>query len=244
MNPSFRNPLAAFAALAGLALAAGVAQAATPTHVYLLDSDGHDELGGPDIVGEGGSFGVSALGQLGYQFAANQGLVLTNVLPVSVYTIDFSVSLDLVDGWRKYIDFKGLSSDAGLYNYYQTLNFFPIGGGTQVLNVGELARVTLTRDASGTVVGYVNGSAQISFDDSVVQLATFTEAQQLGRLFHDDFATGEGEASSGFVDYVRIYDVALTADEVAALTSPVPEPAVWALMLAGGMFVARRRPQR
>jgi hypothetical protein len=238
MKPILKSTLVA------LALAAGLAQAATPTHVYLLDSDGHDEMGGPDVVGEGGSFGVSASGQLGYQFDFNQGLVLTNVLPASVYTIDFSVSLDLLSGYRKLIDYKNLNSDDGLYNLSGALNFYPVITGDVVFNAGQLARVTVTRDAAGTVVGYVNGSAQFSFDDSLAQRATFTEAQQLGRLFHDDLATGQREASPGFVDYVRIYDVALTADEVANLPSPVPEPAVWALMLAGGLFVARRTSRR
>ena len=239
MKHILKTTLATLALSAGLG--AGLAQAATPTHVYLLDSDGHDEMGGPDIVGEGGTFGISASGRLGYQFDITQGLVLTDVLPVSVYSIDFSSSLDLLSGFRKLIDFKDLGSDDGLYVLASALNFYPVVTGGTVLSAGQLARVTLTRDAAGMLVGYVDGTAQFSFDDSVAQRATFSAAQQLGRLFHDDFITGQREASPGFVDYVRIYDVALTADEVAGLPSPVPEPAAWALMLAGGLFVARTR---
>ncbi|HEY1154389.1 MAG TPA: PEPxxWA-CTERM sorting domain-containing protein, partial [Pseudolabrys sp.] len=67
----------------------------------------------------------------------------------------------------------------------------------------------------------------------------------------DDFGVS-GEASSGFVDYIRIYDTALTAQEVAALVPPgtapaVPEPATWAMMiagfgLAGAAIRSRQRP--
>jgi Concanavalin A-like lectin/glucanases superfamily/PEP-CTERM motif len=212
-------------------LATFAAQAATPTHLYLL-GDSTDVYGGPAIVGEGGTFGTSALGATGYSFAANQGLVLSNVLPANIYTIDFSYSFNATAGYRKLIDFKSLTNDAGLYSLSERLNFFPISSGNVNLTAGALARVTLTRDAAGVVTGYVNGVQEISFTDTGNQ-ATFSDPQQLGRLFHDDNATGGGESSSGFVDYVRIYNVSLTAAEVGVLTNPVPEPGTWALMAAG-----------
>jgi Concanavalin A-like lectin/glucanases superfamily/PEP-CTERM motif len=123
------------------------------------------------------------------------------------------------------------------------LNFYPIVSGAVNLTAGALARVTLTRDAAGVVTGYVNGVQEITFNDTGNQ-ATFSDPQQLGRLFHDDNATGGNESSSGFVDYVRIYNVALSASEVGALTNPVPEPGTWALMAAGLLAVgaaARRK---
>jgi Concanavalin A-like lectin/glucanases superfamily/PEP-CTERM motif len=229
-------------AIACAALATWAAQAATPTHLYLLN-DATDVYGGPAIVGEGGSFGTNALGATGYSFAVNQGLQLSNVLNASVYTLDFSYSFDFDSGYRKLVDFKSLTSDAGLYNLSQTLNFYPVTSGAALLVAGNLARVTLTRDAAGQVTGYVNGVQQITFADTG-NLATFSDSQQLGRLFHDDSATGGRESSSGFVDYVRIYDVALSATEVGALTNPVPEPGTWALMAAGLLAVgaaARKR---
>jgi hypothetical protein len=229
-------------AVACAALATFAAQAADPTHLYLL-GDTTDVYGGPAIVGEGGTFGTSALGATGYQFEANQGLVLSNVLTANIYTIDFSYSFDATSGYRKLIDFKSLTNDAGLYSLSERLNFYPISSGNVTLSAGTLARVTLTRDAAGVVAGYVNGVQEITFTDTGNQ-ATFSDPQQLGRLFHDDNATGGRESSSGFVDYVRIYDVALSAAEVGALTNPVPEPGTWALMAAGLLAVgavARRK---
>jgi Concanavalin A-like lectin/glucanases superfamily/PEP-CTERM motif len=229
-------------AVAGLALFSLAAHAVDPTHLYLLN-DSTDLYGGPAIVGEGGSFGTNALGATGYQFAANQGLVLADVVPSSVYTIDFSYSFDATSGYRKLIDFKSLTNDAGLYSLGERLNFYPITSGAVTLTAGSLARVTLTRDAAGQVFGYVNGSQEIGFIDSGNQ-ATFSDPQQLARLFHDDNATGGRESSGGFVDYVRIYDVALSAAEVAGLPNPVPEPGTWVLMFAGLLAVGAATRKR
>jgi hypothetical protein len=92
----------------------------------------------------------------------------------------------------------------------------------------------LTRDATGNTVAYVGNTATLSFLDSG-NLATINSVLN---FFNDDNSVG-GEQSSGFVDYIRIYDTALTANEVAGLTPPVavggavPEPATWAMMLLG-----------
>lgn len=229
--------------IAGLfATAAALAQAATPTHVYLLN-DASDALGGPSLTGLGGVFGSSAYGQVGYSFGAQQGLSLLSAANASVYSIDFAMALDNIDGYRRLVDFKDLSSDTGLYVLSGGLNFYNVTTGPAAFAVQELARVTITRDAGGMFAGYVNGVLQISFADTG-GLGEFSAAQQVAYFFRDDNAVG-GEASAGFVDYIRIYDVALSAAEVAALPSPVPEPAGWALLLAGAaalLPLARRRP--
>lgn len=225
-----------------LGAAALCAQAANPTHLYLLN-DASDALGGPALTGYGGSFGTSAYGQSGYSFGANLGLSLEAAVPQSVYTIDFTMALDETTGYRRLVDFKNLTSDTGLYNLNTSLNFYNLttspGG---AFAAGQLARVTITRDAAGTFTGYVNGLQQISFTDSS-GLGEFTGPSQIAYFFRDDNAVSN-EASGGFVDYIRIYDVALNATEVAGLTNPVPEPGTWALMLGGLALLgsaARRR---
>lgn len=221
---------------------AGAVQAAAPTHLYLLN-DASDSLGGPALTGLGGTFGASAYGQTGYSFGANQGLSVSGAVGAAVYTVDFAVELDDVNGYKRLVDFQNLSSDSGLYNLNSTLDFFPVVNSAAAFTAGQPARVTITRDAAGEFIGYVNGVEQIRFADTG-NLATFSGPSQIAYFFRDDNAV-TNEAGSGFVDYIRIYDVALSAAEVAALASPVPEPATWALMACGlvpvASVVARRR---
>src|SRR5262249_4333756 len=130
-------------------------------------------------------------------------------------------------------------------------NFFDLGEGPAgALANSVLARVVLTRDnASGALVGYVNGSQQFSFMDSS-NLGVFDAANNIMRFFQDDSFTGGIEASPGFVDRIAIYDNALSGGQVAALGGPgpllaTPEPGTTLLTaLAGagvGLFAWRRR---
>ncbi len=64
---SVRGTAAALAALAFLTVDSHV-EAATVTHIYDLNGSFADELGGPAMVGAGGS-----LGPAGYSFAPSQG---------------------------------------------------------------------------------------------------------------------------------------------------------------------------
>lgn len=221
------NALRPWVCTAMLALSVGMAQAATPTHLYNLDGSLLDSLGGPALVGIGGTLGASR-----FSFGENEGLSVDNAVGADVYTIDISFVFDSTSGYRRIIDFQGGDSDTGLYNLDAALNFYNIATGAEtVFATGQPVRVTATRDEAGMFTGYVNGVQQFSFDDTG-GLARFSTENRTARFFIDDTAVA-GEASSGSVDYIAIYDTALSAHEIAALPPAVPEPGTYALMLIG-----------
>ena len=152
------------------------------------------------------------------RFAGGRGLALaptTHVIRSSGYSIEVLFRFDLLPGFRKVIDFKNGSTDAGLYVLDGCLTFVPneqdaftrIGSDSYV-------QVVLTRDPADRVVGYVDGVRQFAFNDRG-GLAKVGGSDSL-RFFVDDVTTTK-EWSSGAVSQIRLFDQALTANEVALL---------------------------
>jgi hypothetical protein len=152
------------------------------------------------------------------RFGGGRGLALaptTRVIGSSGYTIEILFRFDLVAGYRKIIDFGGGAADAGLYLLDGCLTFFPKPQDALTrIDPDTYVQVVLTRDAADRVVGYVNGVRQFEFDDRG-GLAEVGGTDGL-RFFVDDATTGS-EYSSGAVSQIRLFDLALTANEVAAL---------------------------
>lgn len=200
----------------------------TLTHDYELNGSYADALGGPSLGHDGGTFDAN-LTQ--YVFGANQGLTLSNGLSNSAgnngnYSIETRFQFTTTNGYRKILDVKNLTVDAGLYNLDNTLNFYPsASGGTLFSSSNPYADVVLSRNGSNNVVtGYVNGAQVFSFTDSS-GAAIFNSANNIIRFFEDDTATSQGEASAGSVDRIRIFDGAVNQAQVTALynnTFPIP----------------------
>lgn len=219
----------AFVSLTALAAVALVGPAhATLLHNYDLNGSLTDSLGGPSLTANGGVLGGS-----GYSFGANQGLSLSglNLAADGAYEIELGFSFDTLSGYRKIIDFSNLVSDFGLYTLGNNLNFYPVvTGASGVSQPGQLVNLLLVRTTAGSVNASVDGVPEFGFSDT----SNIAISNTLN-FFVDDFATGQFEASSGYVDYIRISGT--------APVSAVPLPAALPLLAAGlaGLGWAGRR---
>ena len=228
---------ATVAAIVATAWAAGGAAAATLTADYRFQGTRASSVAGAADLGDAGP-GANAFAQesvLGQSqqvltFPMDNGLSLTpagaTVGTAGTYSIVMLVRLDLVDGYRRLVDFANATADSGLYVLNGTLALFPDASGTtdaQLVTAGQYAQVAMTRDAAGTVVGYINRTQVLGpYDDSTTHDALLT-ADDVLRFFVDD-ASVPGEDSSGAVARIRLYDGVLSADEVAALAPPSTPP--------------------
>jgi len=148
-------------------------------------------------------------------FTANNGVLLqpgTSVVPSNVYSVVLLAALDNVSLYRRVIGFAPAMSDPGLYVHNGRLSYWPLlDGSSSAVASGGFVQLVLTRAADGTVRGYVNGARQFEFSDASGSAGPGTNG--VLRFFRDDGT----EASAGKVARIRIYDVALTDPQVAAL---------------------------
>ena len=201
MSAMFLSPMAASAA----------------TYTYDLNGTLASSTGGPSLIADGGVLGTS-----GYEFGPNQGLIFgpAGGPPVESYSIavDFSFTSTPTargNGYRKIVDFLGLSSDTGLYLRNNTVSLYSVRDGGFV-DFNQLANLTIGRSTAGLVNVDLNGSQLFTYDDSTSNLFTFSNLSTL-RFFEDDAATSRGEAGTGFVDSIII--------TTNGTVSPVPLPA-------------------
>lgn len=226
-------------------LAAGIgscAQAASLTHLWTLDGTDADSVGATPIT-----LNEPGLTATGFFFGSNAGLSAHGAMPTASYTIDLSFDFDNVTGYNKVVDFKDKTSDTGLYVYNGKMNFYNVVTGTASIVADQAFRLTITRDgATDQFSAYVNGVLDLTFADTS-GLAEFTGADAVADFFQDDSHTNGREHDSGFVDYIRVWDGALSANEVAALGYPTTTPAVplpaagWLLVAGLGAIGALRR---
>jgi Concanavalin A-like lectin/glucanases superfamily len=164
-----------------------------------------------------------------------------SIIPNGSYSIVMLFRLDKTDGYNRLVDFANGTSDNGLYDQSGQLVLYPDTSGSSASQItpGTYFQVAITRDASGAVVGYVNGSRVLGpYDDSSTNDALIT-ADNVLRFFIDDMAV-PNEDSAGAVARIRIWDGPLTPAEVAAL-GPAPPPvvgkAVDASVLSGTVLI-------
>lgn len=236
------------------------AQAATLEATYLFDGSLlAEESGAPALV----AIDPLALNQFTtaqvfgqtrtvYRFdgmTMNQGGLAVStaaLLTRTQYSVEIVFDFDGTSRFRRVVDSANRSTDFGLYvDPNDKLSTW-----TGVNNPGGLvaddgyAHVTLTVQAD-TVKTYVNGVLGRTTSTNSLNISN---ADTLHFFLDNTIGFGRGEYSSGTIAFLRLYDGALTASEIAALaanplppqgpaaTTPVPLPG--SLVLLGSSLVA------
>ncbi len=151
-------------------------------------------------------------------FPAGGGVALesaSNLFSYEIYTIVLLFQFENTGSWRRLIDFKNRSSDTGLYAYGANLQFYNVstGSGGSILP-DTYIQVALTRDLSKNVNGYVNGNPEINFVDN--SDSAVIDSSDILSFFRDDLLV-KNEHSAGSVARIRIYNRALTRQEIGLL---------------------------
>jgi hypothetical protein len=147
----------------------------------------------------------------------------TGLVSSDDYSVEMVVELTGDAGWRRLLDSLDRQSDDSLFSANTFFDIF------------------VTVDPNNTVTGYFGGVQQFSETSTSLDVATNT----LGFFLDNVVAGGQGEWSSGNVALIKVFNTALTADQVAAETadpfqgtSTVPEPSAWLLTMGGAAVIA------
>ncbi|HSD23040.1 MAG TPA: LamG-like jellyroll fold domain-containing protein [Solirubrobacterales bacterium] len=215
--------LAAVAALATFPATAPAAGALRGD--YQLEGNRSTSCGtAPDLVDVGPGSNTFATEYAGgtvngvLTFPADNGLALntTGILPQTRYTVIVLFRFTHVEGGHMRLlafDANPPVSDNGLYVDGGHLTIYASGDNeepTVSVEDGKYVEVAFTRDGAGHVVVYANGTARISYDDSVNGVGALVTNTLV--FFKDDFT----EDYPGAVARIRVYDDALSPAEVLA----------------------------
>lgn len=203
--------------------ASAISSSATLQADYQFQNTRNSSVGSPPALADLGtnsfsSATVDSTSTTVLTFSQNDGLSLSStsgVVPNGTYTIVMLFSIQSTSGYRRILDFKNGSSDNGLYANNGYLYFYPPASASSAsISANTYVQLVITRDSSGTVTGYVDGAQQFQFSDSSNH--GVIDSNNTIRFFRDD--NSSSEASAGAVARIRIYDGALTATQVAALS--------------------------
>lgn len=164
----------------------------------------------------------------GYQrrvltFPYNSGLALFNsntVIPNNTYTLVALIKLDNITGLKRIVDFKNATSQTGAYMLNGRYEAEPTTNAP--VRAGTYFQAALVREASGRIRAYRDGvlTVDIANDGGLYLISS----ANVLRCFQDDMVQ-PGEATSGEVARIRLYDAPMTTTQIQALDRlPVTTP--------------------
>jgi hypothetical protein len=158
-------------------------------------------------------------------FAAGNGPILAPSYPTAkfeVYSMAVRFRFADVSGYRRVFDVKGSFVESGLYIRDGALAFYPKAQGTATpVKANQYVQVVLTRTTAGWVTGYVTGTQQFQFPDragdAMIDSDLFFGIRLIWFIDNKEGGSAHNEESSGAVARIRLWDRALSANEVAEL---------------------------
>ncbi len=223
-------------------LALSFTRAAVLVHDYTLRGTLSPASGGPPLAAVGGN--ITALG---YVFAGNPFTMGTIPSVSSNISLEFSFTFRVQTGDLQPATFSAVALSVGNYSISAPLALSAVATSSP-LNAphDEHVHFVITRNAAtDTITGFVNGVQQYVINDNVKNTP---DAITAGFRFSLRDGSRITLASlGGRVDYVRVYNGALTTAEVGELFAAgaplaIPEPETYALFGAGliAYFLSRR----
>ena len=222
----------ALAAAATLFCAGGARAAATLVADYEFNGDLTSSVAGaPDLTAVD-PLGVASFSGGVYNWGGDNanadqgGLTFDNsggLIGSNNYSVEMRFKFNERDGaWRRVLDVQNRQSDDGLYiDPSNVLDIYPVVGGLDTFSTGTYYTVLLTV-GGGVATGYLDGAQQFSVPTTVMDI---NNPENVVNLFLDNtVAGGQGEWSSGSIDYAKFYN---------GVVGSVPEPATWAMLLLG-----------
>jgi len=210
---------------------------ASPIHSFTFNGGSLDDAVGEGVLlAEGGG----AIKGSEYVFGKNEGPTLVSPMLTNngEYTIEMSITLQDPmtdgDGTIKLLDFKDLDSDHGAYAKDGLLGYIYEGGLVSqpasstppppTIKAGVPAHVVVTRRFDTRMVTfYVDGVKVLSMSDMNEDFVIGTgESLRFFQDDNDEFCENARkeprcDSGAGSIDYVKIYDLPLTSDDVVFL---------------------------